>query len=285
VTTVGAAWRRARDAFVAAGLDTPDLDARLLLASVLGTEPGRLVLHHDDALDDAAQTTFGGLVERRLAREPVGRILGRRGFWDFELVLSDGTLEPRPDTEILVEAVLDDIAATGGRDRPLTIADIGTGSGAILIALLRELPNAFGIGVDLAMSALLTARENAAAVGVAERAAFVRADYGAGLAGGLDYLVSNPPYIATAELDGLSREVREHDPRLALDGGADGLAAYRVLAGDCRRLLAPGGCVAVEFGAEQRSDVADIFTNAGLIVSGHRPDLSGHDRVLWAHFV
>jgi release factor glutamine methyltransferase len=210
----------------------------------------------------------------------VARILGCKEFWGLPLRVNAETLLPRPETETVVEAAL---AALEGRHRtsdPLRIVDLGTGSGALLLALLSELPNAGGVGTDISVGALGCARANAAALGLSDRAAFVACDYGAGLAGPFDILVSNPPYVARADIAGLQPEVRDYDPRRALDGGPDGLDGYRAIAAHARRLLAPNGVGAVELGRGQETAVASIFIAAGLAPQAIRHDLSGIARAL-----
>jgi release factor glutamine methyltransferase len=188
-------------------------------------------------------------------------------------------LVPRPETETVVETALARLDAADARERPLQIVDLGTGSGAILLALLHELPQAFGVGTDCSVAAIETARENARRLGVAPRAAFVVCDFGAAL-GGFDLVVANPPYIATAEIPTLAREVRDFDPMAALDGGADGLAAYRTIAADARRLLAPGGFLVLEVGAGQSDAVSALAGAAGLTAVAAIPDLAGIPRVV-----
>lgn len=280
--TLGVLYRQARDRLRAGGIEGADLDARLLASTAFDLSPERLFLHADEAADPEAARRLDAFVARRLAHEPVGRILGRRDFWDMTLLLSEATLEPRPDTEILIEAVLDAIDRQGGRERNWAIADIGTGTGAILLALLRELPQARGIGIDIALSALETARCNAARAGVSDRVAFVRGHYCDALGPAFDLVVSNPPYIASADIEDLSPEVRRYDPRLALDGGPDGLDAYRALAAAARGVLLPKGRLFVEIGAEQAGDVGTILEASGLVVEEVRQDLARRDRVLSA---
>ena len=280
--TIGVLYRQARDRLRAGGIDGADLDARLLAAAAFGLSPERLFLHTDDIADHGGVPRLDDFIARRLAHEPVGRILGRRDFWDMTLLLSEATLEPRPDTEILIETVLEAVEQQGGRGRDWTLADIGTGTGAILLALLRELPQARGVGVDIALPALATARLNAARAGVADRASFVQGNYCDALGPAFDLVVSNPPYIRSSEIGDLSPEVRQYDPRRALDGGADGLAAYRALALAASGVLLPQGRLFVEIGADQASDVRAIFEACGLVVDKVRRDLAGHDRVLSA---
>jgi release factor glutamine methyltransferase len=216
-----------------------------------------------------------------LDHEPVARILGEKEFWGLPLILSADTLVPRADTETVVEAALELIRAATPIDPP-RIADIGTGSGAILLALLSELPDATGIGSDISTGALRTAKANAERLGLGARARFIESDYTEKLEGPFDLIVSNPPYIARGEIARLAPEVREHDPRRALDGGTDGLVAYRALAFELSRLLDPGGAFALEVGLGQADDVADLMQTAGLhVIRPHRHDLAGIPRVVW----
>jgi release factor glutamine methyltransferase len=203
-------------------------------------------------------------------------------FWGLPLTLSPETLVPRPDTETVVEAALDHVRAADGIGRPLRIADLGTGSGAILLALLSELPHACGIGTDISEGALHTARANAVALGLDGRAAFVACSYAAALSGPLDLIVSNPPYIASTDIAGLAVEVRHHDPLRALDGGPDGLDAYRALIPQAAALLRPGGAVVVEVGLGQAHDVEAMMTKAGLSadLTPVRRDLAGVSRAV-----
>jgi release factor glutamine methyltransferase len=201
---------------------------------------------------------------RRLAGEPVARILGTKEFWGLPLQISAATLVPRPDTETVVELALEMLRAEPHPERRLRIADIGTGSGAILLALLSELTDAYGIGTDVSVAALRIARRNAACLGFASRAAFIACDFAAALSESFDLMVSNPPYIRSADIAGLAIEVRDHDPLMALDGGADGLDAYRALIPQAARRLAPGGILVVEAGHDQSGDIEELMTAAGL---------------------
>ncbi len=216
-------------------------------------------------------------VRRRLAHEPVGRILGEREFWGLTFRLSPGTLEPRPDTETLVEAAL---AALRDRGAPLRILDLGTGSGCILVALLSELPEAQGVGSDRSHDALLTARGNAERNGVGGRAHFLAGDWAAALATRFDLIVSNPPYIPSSEIAGLAPEVSRHDPLAALDGGPDGLDAYRAIIGELPRLLAPRAVAAIEIGHHQAAAVGALAAGRGLALCRLAQDLGSRDRVL-----
>jgi release factor glutamine methyltransferase len=266
-----------RAAFRRAGLDDPALDARVLLAEALGVDATELALRPDGRLAAAEARRASGYAARRLAREPVARILGRREFWSLPFALAPETLVPRPDTETVVEAALALFPAPAA---PLRLLDLGTGSGCLLVALLHERPAARGVGVDRSLSVLRTARDNAAAAGVGARAAFAVSHWGAALAGGFDLVVANPPYIASAIVDGLAPEVRTHDPRQALDGGRDGLDAYRAIFAEARRLIAPGGALVVEIGFDQEESVGDLAAAAGLAATSAKRDLAGRVRAL-----
>ncbi|MEQ9145656.1 MAG: peptide chain release factor N(5)-glutamine methyltransferase [Parvibaculaceae bacterium] len=265
--------RRLRENAVA----SPELDARLLLSVATGISDVSLIADPDVSVDAEACARLETLVRRRLEGEPVSRILGTREFWGLEFLLGSETLDPRPDSETLIEAVLE---AVDDRQAALRVLDLGTGSGCLLLALLSELPNATGLGIDCAEGALAVARQNAEHLGLAGRVQFQQGDWGKGLEPGFDLVVSNPPYIPTPDLDGLGREVRDHDPLRALDGGADGLDAYRVLAPCTERLLVPGGLAFWEFGIGQADDVSQIAEEASLTVAGTARDLGGLARVL-----
>ncbi len=214
-----------------------------------------------------------------LAREPFSRILGRREFWGLDFALSAETFDPRPETETVVEAVLDEIK---DRNAALFLLDLGTGSGALLLSLLSELPHALGVGVDRLEGAATAARSNALSLGLGGRALILAGDWGGALRGGFDIVVSNPPYIATGALPLLPPEVRFHDPRSALDGGADGREAYRVIARDLPRLLAPGGIFACELGAAEEGAVRAILASCGFEAASVKADLAGIPRALLA---
>jgi release factor glutamine methyltransferase len=264
-----------RRAFAEAGLDTPALDARLLVVAALDIEPTALVTRPDAELSPEDETVLAGYKARRLAREPVARILGEREFWGLPFALSPGTLVPRPDTETVVETVLRLLPA---RDAPLRILDLGTGSGCLLVALLHERPRAHGIGVDRAVDALATARGNARRNGVGDRAGFVASDWASAVGGAFDLVVSNPPYIRSALVRILDPDVRDHDPAAALDGGEDGLEAYRIILREAGRLLAPGGLMALEIGYDQEESLRRLAAPLGLAVEAVERDLAGHPR-------
>jgi len=264
----------------AAGLGAEEAgrDARWLLAAALETSPGRLAAEPDAVLADAVQSAFSAFLDRRAAREPVSQILESQPFWTLDLKVTRDVLTPRPDTETLVQAALDHVAER--RDAALRVLDLGTGSGAILLALLSELPEADGLGIDVSEAALAIARANAMTAGLADRAAFHAGDWATGVHGAFDLIVSNPPYIPSPVIETLAPEVRDHDPRVALDGGADGLDAYRRLLADIRTLLAPGGAALFEIGFDQAETVSSLARQAGWRRVGLRRDLGGHARVI-----
>jgi release factor glutamine methyltransferase len=272
-------------AFRTAGIEDADVDARLLAGHALHLDRARLIAQSDRILEAREINVINALAARRLKREPVSRILGQKEFWSIALAITPDVLVPRPETETVVEGALDFVVRGGLRMEKLRILDIGTGSGALLLALLRELPNAIGTGTDISTAALKVARENAARCGVEGRCTFVVCDIASIVEGPFDLLVSNPPYIAHDEIMSLAPEVKNYDPTVALDGGADGLAAYRAIAADAKRLLAPGARMFVELGAGQEAVVRDLFTNVGLTAGIARPDLAGIPRVLGAGFV
>lgn len=265
--------------FQAAGIDSARLDARLLVAEVLGVEPLYLATHPELVANAQQQTAIEAMAVRRENREPISHILGRRGFWTLDLRVTKDTLDPRPDTETLVQGILDRLP---DRQAALNIVDFGTGSGCILLALLSELPNAQGLGVDQSPGALAVAADNAVRCGLADRARFQRGDWGQGLAGAFDVIVSNPPYIPDADIAGLEPEVARHEPLTALAGGADGLDCYRLLVPEMARLLAPGGLGGFEVGAGQAPDVARLFSTHGFHQVEITQDLAGIGRAVFA---
>ena len=277
--TVAQARRAVTQQFRAADLESPELDARVLIGHALGLDHADLIAAAARTLATADAAQVEGLARRRLAGEPVARITGTREFWGLPFIVTADVLVPRPETETVVETAL----ALTGPDRTAAprILDIATGSGAILLALLSELPNAQGAGSDIDQAALGVARRNATLLGVADRAEFIASNYAAAIGGRFDLVVSNPPYIASSEIATLAREVREHDPRHALDGGTDGLSAYRAIVADAVRLLAPGGHLVLEIGQGQENDVAQLLTDLELVPVGEpRRDLAGITRVL-----
>jgi release factor glutamine methyltransferase len=281
---IAAVRRTVSRKFREAGLDTPDLDARLIVGHALALDHAGLVRESERLVAPRALAGIEALATRRLAGEPVARIVGVKEFWGLFLAVTPAVLVPRPETETVVETALARLDAAGSREGPLRIADLGTGSGAILLALLHELPLAIGIGTDCSFAAIETARENARQLSLGERAAFVVCDFGAALGGGLDLVVTNPPYIASAVIATLAREVRDFDPVVALDGGTDGLGAYRTIVTDAGRLLAPGGLLMMEVGAGQADAVSALAGTAGLSAIATTADLAGIPRVVSARY-
>ena len=278
--SIAGARRALAHMFAAAGLDTPALDARVLVGHALQLDHTALVGAAERVLDADEHERIAAAASRRLAREPVSRIVGMKEFWGLPLRVSPAVLVPRPETETVVATALAALDRDGDRARPLRIADIGTGSGALLLALLSELPNAFAIGTDLSSVALALARDNAQQLGLAARAAFLACDFAAALAGPFDLIVANPPYVASAELAQLAPEVRDHDPLLALDGGPDGLSAYRALVADAPRLIGAAGHMVVEVGAGQADLVASLFISKQPLDVTAARDLARIPRVL-----
>lgn len=262
-----------------AGIESARLDARLLAAHALGLPPEAPLLRPESPIEACARDAFRAAIRRRAAGEPVSRITGRREFWSLDLELGPAVLDPRPDSETLVAAVLGRLGDLGHAWR---ILDLGTGSGCLLLALLSELPAATGVGIDRDPGAAALARRNARRHGLDARARFFVGNWAASLAGRFDAVVSNPPYITTGALRSLSREVAEHDPPLALDGGIDGLACCRAVLTEASRLLAPSGLAALEFGEGQEGPVRALATAAGLAVAGVERDLAGRPRCLLA---
>ena len=267
--------------FRAGGLDSPELDARLLVGHALSLDHAGLVAASARELAVDEESAIAALARRRLAHEPIARIFGSKEFWGLELAVNATTLVPRPETETVIDAALAAVDRHAARARPLHIADLGTGSGAILLALLSELPNASGVGTDTSPSALAIARGNARRLGLIG-AAYIACDMAAALRGPFDIIVSNPPYIASADIAALPAEVRLFDPAHALDGGPDGLDFYRAIAAAAPVLLAPDGVLVVELGAGQAQAVATLFAAAGLAPLPPRPDLNGVPRALVA---
>ena len=280
MTTIASALAAARRRFQAAGIDSAALDARLLLGKAAGLDMSALIAGSRDTLPAEAIAAFDALCDRRVRREPVARILGTKEFRGLSFVLNEATMVPRPETEILVDAALDVAGRSAGR--PLRICDLGTGSGAIVIALLSELDQASGVGIDISRPALDMALANARRHGVADRIGFIHGDFAMTLDEAFDLVVANPPYIPHGDLAGLQADVRLYDPALALDGGPDGLAAFRIIAARLPVLLKPGGRACVEIGAGQGDSVTALFAAQGLEIKTVRPDLAGTGRVVVA---
>ena len=279
--TVEAARRALAARLKDGDVETSDLDARLLVGAALHLDHTGLAAQATRRITDDEAKAITQFAQRGLAREPVARILGRKEFWGLDLRVSEATLVPRPDTETVIEAALEILRRKDRTGDAIRIADIGTGSGAILLALLSECPDATGVGTDISPEALEIAALNARDLGLTGRAAFVRCDYATALSGSFDLIVSNPPYIRSADIETLERDVRDHDPHLALDGGADGLEAYRAITPQAVMLLATDGALIVEVGHDQSAQVSEIMRAAGLTLPGQpRADLSGVHRAV-----
>jgi release factor glutamine methyltransferase len=254
------------------------LEARILVCESAGINHVRLIADGARALGDETAALINARAARRIAREPLSRILGQRGFWSLTFDVSPAVLDPRPETETIVEAALE--LLRDRRAEPLRILDLGVGSGAILCALLSELPCASGVGVDISREACVVARANSVSLGFAERARIIEGDFARGFDGRFDLVVSNPPYIASDIIDTLEPEVRDHDPRIALDGGADGLSCYRALADLLPKILAPDGFGLLEIGFDQAAGVTALLATTGLRGAGQWKDAGGRDRAL-----
>ena len=276
-STLVSAWKTATATLKAGRTDSPSIDARLLLEVAAGCSRTDILTDPYRVVSPDQQSVLDAFVERRLRREPVSRILGRKGFWKIMLTVTPDVLSPRPDTE----AILDVVMLAFPPHEAFEMIDLGTGSGAILLATLAERAGARGVGTDISSEALAVARENAANLELDNRATFLRTEWAAGFGDdSFDLVVSNPPYIPSGDIPGLDPEVRDHDPLLALDGGPDGLTAYRELAPEIRRILRPGGVFAVEIGWDQGPPVKALFEAAGFEGVIVVKDLSDRDRVV-----
>ena len=280
--TLEAARHALAESFRQAEIDSAEADARLLIAHALGIDRAELMANGGRALSADEAKAIDALAERRLKRAPIARIFERKEFWSLNLQISPAVLVPRPETETIIEAALDAAVRDALQMEKLRILDIGTGSGALLLALLSELPNATGIGTDISAAALEVARGNAERNDMAARCTFIACDIATGLQGPFDLIVSNPPYVARGDIASLSPEVRDYDPTVALDGGTDGLDGYRAIAADAKSLLAQGGRLIVELGMGQETAVRALFTKAGLAVADAHDDLAGIPRALSA---
>ncbi|KKB83852.1 hypothetical protein VW29_13050 [Devosia limi DSM 17137] len=278
---MGGLWRQWRDVLSRLGFANAALDAKWLAAAALGLSNLEMVTRETEPVDDAAALRLAEMVQRRMGGESVGRIIGEREFYGLPFRLNAATLEPRPDTELLVDLAL---KAIGPGQRML---DLGTGTGCIPIAILANEPDVSALAVDLSGEALVAARENAVRNGVAERLQLLEGSWFEPLVEGerFDLIVSNPPYIESAVIETLAPEVRVHDPRLALDGGPDGLAPYRSIAAEAGRWLKPGGQLMVEIGHDQGASVSKVLAAAGLAGITVHCDLAGLDRVVCAHHI
>lgn len=260
-----------------AGVDSPRREARLLVEHVLGIGPEGIIAGPERSLTAAEYDRLADFAGRRARREPLSHILGWREFWSLPFRVTSDTLDPRPDSETLVEAALDCIA---DRSAPVRVLDLGSGTGCLLLAVLSERPHATGIGVDRNPGALDVARVNAAALGLTDRAEFVLGDWGKGLDEDFHLILTNPPYIPVTEIHGLAPEIALYEPRLALAGGPDGLDCYRAIAPDLHRLLTKGGYAVVEVGLGQADSVRGILASVGLRLLRGVHDLGGIERCL-----
>ncbi|MBX3428891.1 MAG: peptide chain release factor N(5)-glutamine methyltransferase [Hyphomonadaceae bacterium] len=278
--TLVSLWTDVRKRLEAAGIDTPVLDARLLLEAGAGVSRLEIVTDPRRAVDEAQVEAVEALTKRREAREPVSHILGRKHFWTLDLLVNANVLTPRPETEFVVEVGLLELLPA---EAPYRILDLGAGSGAIIVALLKERPNATGVAVDISAKALEVVQANAERVGVADRLEILQNNWADGLDGRFDLVVSNPPYIRSGDIDGLAPEVCRFEPRIALDGGEDGFTAYRIITAALPRLLKPGGAFALEVGLGQAEGVKALAEAVGLGTFEPRRDLSGIPRVVVGH--
>ena len=278
--TVSEIFAEARRRFTEAGIDDPQTDARLLISGLLKLSPTEMLTAGREPVSEEQAGSIGRAIERRLKHEPVHRILGEREFYGLPLWLSAGTLEPRPDTEILVDTIIPYLLDLAKTESNLHILDIGTGTGAICLALLSECPEASGIGSDISTDALETARSNAERNGLQDRFTTIRSSWFENIHGTFHAVVSNPPYIASNVIHGLAPEVTKFDPAAALDGGSDGLDAYKAIAKDAARFVRPDGVVGLEIGYDQRNDVTAIFEAQGFKCLKSVKDYGQNDRVL-----
>jgi release factor glutamine methyltransferase len=270
-------WKAAQARLKGGRIDSPAIDARLLLEAAAGASRMDILTDPYRVVTPEQHTAYEAMIDRRLKREPVSRIVGKKGFWKIMLNVTPDVLSPRPDTETLMDVAMLAFART----QAFSAIDLGTGSGAILLALLAERPAAHGVGTDISTEALAVAKENAANLELNDRAAFLRTEWAAGFGdASFDLVLSNPPYIPTDHIPTLDPEVRDHDPHLALDGGPDGLQAYRDLAPEVKRILKPGGVFAVEIGWDQGPQVKALFEAQGFADVKVVKDLGERDRVV-----
>ncbi len=272
--------RKARVFLTRAGIETAALDARLLVEWMTGTDQLEAIRNPNRLIDEPTVALLDSVLTRRINGESVHRIIGKRAFFGVELVLSPDTLEPRPDTEALVELVLPFLRERIAEQGIADLIDLGTGTGAIAIALLDQMPQLRAVGADISTGALDTARCNAHLAGVSDRFAGLQTDWFSAVSGSYDLVISNPPYIPSIEIVGLQPEVALHDPVRALDGGPDGLDPYRIIARHSRRHLRKGGAVALEIGYDQRGDIEAIFAKANFVLNGVQKDIGGLERAL-----
>lgn len=272
--TANTALRAAIADLAAAGIDSPARDARLLLAHAMSVSPDRLTLHLKDALAPATAASFARMIRARTTYQPIAQILGYRLFWGRKFRVTKDVLDPRPETETLIAEALKSPAKT--------VLDLGTGTGAILLTLLAEWPDAQGTGTDISAPALAVAQGNAQTLGLARRAVFTLSDWLDSIPDRYDLITSNPPYIAAHEMPHLSPDVRNHEPHIALTPGGDGLAAYRAIATGAASRLMPGGRLIVEIGPTQGPEVCAVFTSAGFASTTITADLDGRNRIVTA---
>ena len=275
--TLVSLWTEVRQRLERVGIESPVADSRLLVEAGAGVTRLDIITDPRRQMSADQIAAVAALARRREMREPLAQILGRAHFWTFELAVNSAVLIPRPETELLVETALDALAP----DAPTRVLDLGVGSGAILLAILSERPFARGVGIDVSEDALAVARSNTTTLGMDQRVLLRRGDWGREQEGGFDVVVSNPPYIATRDLAGLQPEVGRFEPHLALDGGDDGLSAYRAILPDMPRLLNPGGIFAFEVGQGQADEVRALAEQAGLSTEMAKLDLSGVARVVF----
>jgi release factor glutamine methyltransferase len=283
--TLGKAFVEAVAVLRQGGIETPELDARVLVCHAASLSHEAYVAKACSPIEPTMRAWLDAAIQRRLNREPVARITGFREFYGRQFLVDPYVLDPRPDTETLIEAALALVERQGLADSPLRLLDLGTGTGCILLTLLAELPRAEGVGTDVSAPALASAAANAKRLGVAARASFVLADWLDAVGGRFDLILANPPYLATGEIEHLADDVAMYDPRLALDGGADGLDAYRRIAARAGDVLTEQGRLLVEIGATQADAVAGILCGAGLKLDqaeGPRLDLAGRPRAVVA---
>lgn len=269
----------AKSTLKAAGVDSAFLDAELLMAHILGKTREFVVGRPEYELSENEEKSFAELLPRRQEREPLAKIIGKKEFWGREFLVNGSTLDPRPDSEALIEAVCE---LFPNHDEALKIIDLGTGSGCLLLTILAEYPQSLGIGVDIADTTLDVAKRNAEKLGLAKRCDFILNDWAEGLNGKFDLIISNPPYIKNSDIHNLAREVSGYEPRLALEGGGDGLECYKVLFPQIKTLLNKNGKIVFEFGKGQEMDVKEILEQSGMRFVSFKSDLSGAPRCIIA---
>jgi release factor glutamine methyltransferase len=280
MTTLGALYQEIRDRLAQAGIENAALDARLIVEHFTGTTRADAIVKPGREVGVEAVAAIEDAIRRRMVHEPVHRILGRREFYGLDLKLSPATLEPRPDTETLIDLCLPFLRERAAGEKNCRILDLGTGTGAIALALLSQTPGITALGTDISAEALETALSNADILGLKDRFDGIVSDWYEAVKGRFALIVSNPPYIPTKVIEALAPEVREHDPVKALDGGPDGLHAYRRIAAGAGRHLQEASRVAVEIGFDQRRDVTEIFEAEGFMLQGGARDLGGNERAL-----